>query len=417
MGRIVNARRSRVRAWSRAAGVLALAVLAACGPRRPNDLTGPIPLSHEVRQILMAERPTREYYDARARLREMGPEVDAVLVALARDPRARPVARANALVLLVDRGSPIAFTTLQRALLTEEVEMLRSAAVLALQRLDPGNEAAAGLIRSALGDPARTVRLNALQSLDIRDVEAIRALLEDEPDREVRQVAMQLVSLAESRGAPLAPDRRGALRTAGPDTDPHIVFRPALVDSVADYATGDLRVELPNAPDLPLAPRVEVVRNVLPAFFAPDRSAVVFEIEREIRVVDLSDRSVRSLGPGIAPRLIPFTHQFVFLRELPGGRREVGGDATEIRYEVLRAGFGGGAEPERLGEMQALARTGVHGNYSAVRWMVVGEGPEGFVLHGAGVTPFAIPTPVWRPGMPGVPPGPPPAAYPDGGRP
>jgi HEAT repeat protein len=67
----------------------------------------------------------------------MGPEVDAVLVALARDPRARPVARANALVLLADRGSPIAFTTLQRALLTEEVEMLRSAAVLALQRLAP----------------------------------------------------------------------------------------------------------------------------------------------------------------------------------------------------------------------------------------------------------------------------------------
>jgi hypothetical protein len=228
---------------------------------------------------------------------------------------------------------------------------------------------------------------------------------------------MQLVSLAESRGAPLAPDRRGALRTAGPESDPQIVFRPALMDSVAGYATGDLRVELPNAPDLPLAPRAEVVRNVLPAFFAPDRSAVVFEIEREIRVVDLSDRSVRSLGPGIAPRLIPFTHQFVFLRELPEGRRRSAATrrrsatrscapASRVATGARAAGRDAGARADRR------ARQLLGGPLDGGR-----RGAGGLRPPGRGRHPFAIPTRLAArdAGLPRRPDRPP--SVPGGGRP
>lgn len=374
----------------------ALLGLAACGGRRSPELPAPARFTAEVRAILAVEHPTPEYYEALGRLEGMGPAVDAVLVTLARDPTVKTTARANALILLADRGSPAALAALRAALFTEEIPLLRSAAVLGLQRLAPSSPAAQNLIRSAVGDASRSVRLNALQALDPRDVATIRGLLQHENDREVRMVAMQLVALAESRGAPLVPDRRGALRTTGPETDPQIVFRPTRADSVAGYAVGDLRVEVPNGKDVPLAPAAEVVAGVVPAFFSPDRSRVVYEADREIRVLDLAQRDIRSLGPGIAPRLIPFTHHFVFVREIPGSRRESETEA-KLRYRVFVAEFTGG-EPQPIGELTATARMERHGNYSPVRWMVVGETAEGFVLRGEGITPFVLPATVWSSG-------------------
>lgn len=346
----------------------------------------------EVREILAIGEPSPEYYRARARLDEMGPEVDAVLVAIARDPENRPVARSNALMLLADRRSPAAIPVLRETLLTDESAAQRAAAVLALQRMAADTPEAANLIRTAVGDPSRTVRLNALQALDVADVEMIRAVLEEERDPDVRRVALQLISLAEDRGAPLARDRRGALRTAGAEDDPQIVFRPVRSDSIDGTARGDLRIELPTGPDIPLAPLAEVVAGVVPAFFSPDRSRVVYEAERQIRVVDLRTREVMEFGDGIAPRPVPFSPDFVFLRPLRRDRR--GDGSTELTYEVVRASFEGGAT-ESIGELQALARPEAHGNYSPVRWMVVGETPDGFVLRGEGISTFKLPTTVF----------------------
>lgn len=352
---------------------------------------------------LAAERSSPEYLEALERLEQMGPEADALLVALARDPSVKTTARANALSLLAERESPAALAALSTALLTEEIPRLRSAAVLGLDRLADTSRVAANLIKTAVGDGSRAVRLNALQALEISEVETIRRVLESDGDREVRQVARQLVSLAESRGAPLAQDRRGAFRTTGGDTDPAIVFRPARLDSIAGHATGDLRIELPQGPDIPLTPAAEVVAGVVPAFFSPDRSRVVFERDREIHVVDLSTREVVSVGPGIAPRLIPFTEDFVYLREIPDGRLEESG-STSIRYRVYRSGFGPAAAPEPIGEIVARLRPELAGHYSPVRWMAVGESRDGFVLVGEGIRPFLLPAPgVWSPGSPGAP--------------
>lgn len=382
----------------RSAGPLLAAALlgtSGCALRGHPELPAPLAFSAEVHRILSTELLSPEYYDAQIRLETMGPGVDAVLVALAGSPEARTTARANALILLADRRSPAALGTLRRALLTSNLEMLRSAAVLGLQRLASTSDTAANLIRSAVGDPARTVRLNALQALDIRDVETLRTVFATESDPEVRQVAMQLIALAESRGAPLGADAEGVLRTTAFGTDPRLAFRAARTDPTGGFAVGSLRVEISQARDVELGEAVEVVGNVVPAFFSPDRSKVVYEVGREIRVLDLVSRDVRSLGPGVAPRLIPFTHQFVFLREQPDARRETAG-GTELRYVVHRGSFLEEAV-EPIGTLLAVAQPDLHANYSPVRWMVVGETTEGFVLRGEGIVPFLLPNPIWSP--------------------
>ncbi len=387
----------RGRRTSLAALIAAAALVgtSGCALRAHSDLPAPLAFTAEVHRILSTDLLSPGYYDALNRLEGMGPEVDAVLVALAHSPEARTTARANALILLADRRSPAAIGALRQALLTSNIEMLRSAAVLGLQRLAPTSDTAANLIRSAVGDRARTVRLSALQALDIRDVGMIRRVLAMEKDPEVRQVAMQLIALAESRGAPLGADEQGVLRTTGFGTDPRLAFRTSRAAPASGHAVGDLRVEISQARDVPLGFGIEVVGNVVPAFFSPDRSKVVYEIDREIQVLDLVSRAVSSLGPGIAPRLIPFTYQFVFLRERPETRRAIP-DGTEIRYAVYRASFLDG-EVTQIGELMAVARPDLHANYSPVRWMVVGESPEGFALRGEGIVPFLLPTPVWSP--------------------
>jgi hypothetical protein len=278
----------------------------------------------------------------------MGPDLDVILIGLIGDTRARTEARADALILLADRGSPLALPTLSSALQYDN-ERLRSAAVLGLNRLaDP---VADELIRRATYDRSRTVRLNALQSLDIQDVETIRQVLLRETDREVRLVGMQLIALAEARGAPLAPDFRGSLRTMSGENEPQIVFRPFVTDSTARVSRGDLRIELPELPDIALAAGAVSVANVVPAFFSPSRAHVVFESNGQIGVADIDDRTIRWVAAGIAPRPIPFTNKFVFLRE-----REIP-PAFEARgrrlvYDVNLASFEA-AEYERIGELNA----------------------------------------------------------------
>jgi hypothetical protein len=351
-------------------------------------------LESEVRSILGMPQGSPEYQAERARLVEMGPEVDPILVEISLDRRTRITAREDALLLLADRRSPSALPTLRTALQNAN-ERLRSAAVIGLKQLAADSEPALELIRFAAEDPSRRVRLSAIQSLDIRDVETIRRVLERETDPGVREVAFQLVSLAEARGAALTRDARGALRTATSVTEPQIVFRPSRMDSVARVSVGDLRIELPDGPDIPISSTAQVVANVVPAFFSPDRSLVVAEAEGEIRVYHIASRTVRSVGRGIAPRLIPFSNEFVFLRE----ESSLLDPMTEVRtidYSVFRSSFTMPAI-ERVGGLVAVAQSSLNGGASPVRWMVVAEAGEGFVLSGQNFAPFPLPRPVPSP--------------------
>jgi hypothetical protein len=387
----------QIRAARLLLGVCASLAVAACASGATMEMGSTQMLSAEVRSVLGASRPNAEYHRARSRLLQMGPEVDVILVGLVGDTRARTAARADALILLADRQSPLALPTLASALKFPQ-EALRSAAVVGLHRIAPTRPEAIELIKGATTDRSRTVRLNALQSLNVREVETIRQVLLLENDPEVRQVGLQLILLAEYRGAPLAADSRGALRT-GTGDGTQIVFRPVSL-TAPGVARGDLRLELAERPDIPLAPSAIVVDNVVPAFFSPDRANVVVEVDGQIQVIDLSSGAVRQYGDGIAPRPIPFTFQFVFLRERV--TRPTSGPRREIVYDVYRAPFGEGAA-ERIGGISAWANDDVHGGESPVRWMVVDEGVDGFVLRGDNMDTFPLPTPVWAPGGPSGP--------------
>lgn len=374
--------------------IVALGLAAGCSARPRVDVPMAQQLSAQVRSILGANRPSADYHQERTRLREMGPDLDVILIGLIGDTRARPEARADALILLADRGSPLALPTLASALQSSD-ERLRSAAVLGLNRLAATDPVAVELIRGATRDRSRTVRLNALQSLDIREVSTIREVLVHETDREVRQVGMQLIALAEARGAPLSPDARGNLRTVGGDEEPQIVFRAFATDSTTGVSHGDLRLELPSQPDIPLAASATVVGGVLPAFFAPNRGHVVFESEGRIGVVDINARTIRWVASGIAPRPIPFTNRFVFLQERalaptfdPEGRQLV--------YDVHLAAFDS-PMLEEIGELTARSTTQLYGNESPVRWMVVDEVTDGVMLRGENLDTFILPAAVWAP--------------------
>ncbi|HEX2094472.1 MAG TPA: HEAT repeat domain-containing protein [Longimicrobiaceae bacterium] len=371
--------------------LLALAALPACWRGGVQMVPSGQRLTNEVRRILAEDEPSAAFYRDRNRLEGMGTEIDPVLVALVNDPEAAETVRANALLLLADRRAPAAVPVMRRILLTTEEDELRAAAVVGLQKFAAESPAAANAIRSAVDDPSSRVRLSVLQALDVEDVELIRALLRREENPQVRAVAKELVSLAESRGAALPPSPDGTYRTTVPEGEPQIVFQPSWTDSAAAIRVGALWVEIPEQRLVPLAQRVETVAGVVPAFFSQDRSSVVYEAEREIRVRNLRTGASRVLGPGVAPRLIPFTDRFVFLEEQRPRRREVQG-GTELTYEVLAVSFAGGV-PERLGVLRVTARPDRHANASPVRWMVVGESAEGFVLRGEGMSTFLLPNP------------------------
>ena len=333
----------------------------------------------EVTRILDVDEPSPGYYRQRARLEVMGPELDRVLAQVITAPDTKDNVRANAVTLLADREGVNAASVLQGVLAGRGDETVRAAAAAGLQRFVADSPAVKQAIRVALRDPSERVRLAALQGMDVEDVAFIRAILPREDNRQVRTVARQLVTLFEARGAPLLRDPRGDLRTTGDDSVPRIVFHPTTPDA-AGSRTGALWVEMPGGHSLvPLAPRVEVVGDVVPAFFDPQRRVVVFEGDGQVQVRDLRSGVTRVVGPGVAPRPIPFTDRFVFLRAAGGG---AGGGEAE--YTVLRSTFAGAA-PEPIGTLRATA--------AAARTVVVGEAADGFVLRGEGVTPFVLPGP------------------------
>jgi hypothetical protein len=372
-----------------------LCVLGGCGlvNRAPPPRYGRPLLVNQVVRILNVDEPTPAYYRERERLVVMGPELDAVLVGLIRDESADDHVRANAAELLADRDAPGTVDLLRVQLAGSGSDVLRAASVRILQRFAVDSAGARQAIRAAATDRSARVRLNVLQRLDVEDAPLVRALLAREGDAQVRTIARQLLELLEPRGARLVRDPRGDLRSSGRENLPQIVFHPTTRDSADGVEVGALWVELPGESSLvPLAQDVEVVDGVVPAFFDPARAIIVYEAGREVRVRDLRSGESRSLGEGLAPRVIPFTEYIVFVREVPGGRR-TDPQGTVVDYEVLRASFSAGG-PEVIGRLSARVRPDVHRGASPVRWMVVGEGREGFVLRAPGVEPtFVLPGP------------------------
>jgi hypothetical protein len=383
---------------ARLALVAALVLAGGCASllrRTPPPQYGFQKLVYDVRRILDVEEPDPAFYRERARLEVMGPELDPALTQLVTDAATKENVRANAALLLADRHGANAVNVLRGVLVSSASDEVRVAAAAGLQRFAADSPQVRQALRAALLDPHSRVRLAALQGMDVEDAGYVRALLQREDNGQVRVVAGQLLTLFEARGAPLAADPRGDLRTWGDDSVPHIVFHPATADTATRVKTGALWVELPGGRGLvPLAPTVEVVNDVVPAFFDPQRRVVVYEADRQVNVRDIATGATRTVGPGIAPRPGPFTDAFVFLREVPDSRRAAG-TATELDYSVLRAPFAGG-DASVVGTLHATLRPDRFGGASPVRTMVVGETSAGFVLRGTDLGTFMLPGPTPR---------------------
>jgi len=139
-------------------------------------------------------------------------------------------------------------------------------------------------------------------------------------------------------------------------------------------------------------PNVEVVAGVVPVFFSLDESAVVYEQDRHVFVRELGSGATRDLGPGIAPRPLPFTDDFVYLRLDPARSGELR-ERMRLSYDVLRASFHTAAEPAVLGQLGAFAEMGQHGNYSPARWLQVVEKDGQYTLEAVGADTFRLPDP------------------------
>lgn len=392
--------RTRIAPWpARLLALPLLAVLSGCWVGGGSGNPRPDRLQARVTRILDTETPSPAYYRERARLEVLGRELDEVLIRMVLDAGVADHVRANAVTLLADRGAPGALSLLRRVLVASADDEVRLAAVTGVQRFAVDSPQARNALRAAVGDPSPRVRLNALQGLDAEDVELLRMVVAREPDPQVRLIAQQLITLFESRGAPLARNVRGELRTTAADSAPQIVFHAEAADTAGGLQVGSLWVELPRARLVPLAQGVEVVDGVVPAFLNSSRSAVVYEAGRVIHVRDLRSGQTRVVAPGIAPRPLPLTDRFVFLQEVPSERQDTAG-GTSLVYRVIRAPFAGGPT-ERLGLLSAVARPDRHRGASPVRRMVVGELRQGFVLRAPGMAPFVLPpTPTEPPARP-----------------
>jgi len=315
---------------------------------------------------------------------------------VASDPAAGTPARYNAVLLLGDRKAGAYVNALQDAL-TDRDPRVRAAAVVAAGKiLAASGVTGKSVLVSALEDPEAEVQAKALEVLGVRDLPLLRGFLGRHPDGEGAVIARGLLQSAEQRGAPLAADSTGLLQrtTMG---GLHLVFSPTRrwPEWGAEVGT----VVITGGTNEVSIPHVEVVEDVVPVFFSPDESALVYEQDRQVFVRDLATGQTREIGPGIAPRPLPFTDDFVFFRAAPERSGELD-QRMRLSYDILRASFHTVAEPTVLGQLGTWAEMGQHGNYSPARWLRVVEQDGRYTLEGDGAETFQLPDPFHAGGVP-----------------
>ncbi|HET9441556.1 MAG TPA: hypothetical protein VFO52_15375 [Longimicrobiales bacterium] len=379
-----------------------IVLTAACGarPQQQPELPPPPPLPDsvvwngdpEIAPLLrrsafgVAELNAAERVDA-----YLGPiEFDRRLAAVAEDTSAPAVVRINALQLLAHRTAVNHLIAFSSALDAPE-ERVRMAAVSGMRDFLPAApNTAIGILEKALRDPNPRIQTRALELLSDRDERVLREYHARATNAELRDVARDLIRVAEGRGAPLvARDSTGTLERVT-DAGVIITFQPAQRWPQWDAALGTLLVTPPKGKPVQVASSVEVVGNVVPAFMAGD-SLLVYEVNREIHVRSLRDNSDRKLTNGIAPRMLPFTNDVVFYREIAERRMSTPTDVP-YRYQVIRIPMAGGAEAV-LGEVKVSVKNNVKGNYSPVRWSRVRELNGRFYLVGENMGEFQLPSP------------------------
>ena len=294
-------------------------------------------------------------------------DFDARLARVAMDSSAPPLIRSNAVLLLADRRVPKLPVYL--AVLDAEDDRVRAAGVVALRPFLTQWPSAIGLVRVALNDSSTLVQAKALETLSDNYVDDLRAYVQRTRDRDLRKIAEDLIRTGEERGAPLVPaDSTGLLRRTTL-TGQQITYRPAKRWGNWGVTLGVLELAQPGKAAVRISDSVEVVRNVVPAFVSAEGSHLVYEANRTIHVRDLASGTDHVIGPGIAPRLIPFSEAFLYLRARPAGKIQI---ANAIEYDVVQSPFGGGAA-QVIGLVTVEVKQDVHGRAAPVRWARVRE--------------------------------------------
>jgi hypothetical protein len=290
------------------------------------------------------------------------------------------------------------FLTIAGEMLGARDELVRLATATALRRfIEERPEMTVRLLERALRDPAPAVQTKALESIGLSDVGALRAYVATQPLPELKRIADDLIAAAEERAVPLVADSATGAIARVSASGHRLVYRPSS-KHVGEVTAGSLELSATGATPVVLATDVEVVGDVVPAFFSNDGANLVYEAGRAIFVRDVRTGETRRVASGIAPRVLPFSDDFVFLRERVDERNDMV-QKVELSYDVVRAPFdaapaaasaAGGAI---VGTLHARSQPGVHGNASPVRWMRVTESEGRFTLAGDGVDPFALPDP------------------------
>jgi hypothetical protein len=383
---------------------LVMVTLAACGARQESGQVIPPPeplpdsvvwnVDPELAPLLRRSAFGRREIEASARVEEyLGYEsFISRLATVAEDTTAPPVIRINALALLAHRTAVNELYAFGSAMKSPH-ERVRMAAVTAMREFMPAAPATAvAILEQALHDPNPRVQAHALEILSDREVDLLREYYGRASNRELRGVALDLIRTAEQRGAPLiAIDSAGTLqRTTSKGLV--ITFRPTTRWPQWNAAVGDLYIRQPDSKQQTLVARgVEVVGGVIPAFVPTDSAALVYEVNREIHVRSLVDGSDRKLSDGIAPRILPFTNDVIYLVEVKDVRLLETPTDKPFRYQVMRSTLAG--PPSVIGELRTVARNAVHGNYSPARWMRIREMDGRFYLIGDDIREFALPSP------------------------
>ncbi len=383
--------------------MVVVVVVSACGARTSADSAPPAPAplpdsvvwneDPELAPLLRRAAFGPDQMNAAVRVAaEIGPQTLAQrLAGIAEDTTAPAVVRINALNLLAQRKAVTELFAFSTALRARE-ERVRMAAVSGIREFLPlAPTTALSILELALRDPNLRIQARALEMLSDRDADILRAFLARATNAELRGVALDLLRTAEERGAPLAvKDSAGTLeRTTA--TGFTITFRPTQRWPEWDAAVGELFITVPGRGQaVRVASQVEVVANVVPAFVTPD-SMLVYEANREIRVRSLRDQADRKLADGVAPRVLPFTNDVIYFRELKDAGLKTPADIP-FRYQVLRVSPAGG-QATAIGELKTTARNLVKGNYSPVRWARVREVDGRFYVTGDAITDFELPSP------------------------
>jgi hypothetical protein len=354
---------------------------------------------HDARLFsVLAAQPGLAQLDSLRKLEQRtGWELTDTLGEVIEDRALHPQLRANAIWLLGKMRAVQPVAQLQ-PLLDDPDERVRLAVVSAAREALPDrHESAMAVLRQALNDPSPDVQARVLEAMTDRDIDLLRAWLHHPRMPQLIPIVQDLVAAAEERGAPLEPDASGVLQRTNP-AGHTLTFRPVKQWPVWRIACGELALRTARNDTVVLGDDIEVVHDVVPAFFSSDGRYLVYEKERRIFVREVAAGSERTLGKGTAPRPIPFTEDFVFAREIEDARTEQRA-GSRLQYELVREPFAWVASDttrQIIGIIETNVTFEVAGGASPVRWMRIQEKSDGsaFVLTGQGFDPVALPGPV-----------------------